>query len=624
MQVDDNFAFHISEEITNDTPDPLSVAEAQSRTDWPQWELAINLELDSLIKQKVFGPVIPAPAGAHLMGYRFIFVRKRNAKGEVIRHKARLVAKGYTQIPGRDFDQTYSPVMDSITYRYLIAYALLHKLVMHILDVITAYFYGILDTTIYMKAPPELIKRLTFQIEGEKTSNTHSGLQPGVTQISPVGNLDALTNQLGPSVPIQRDVLLTSDQRKRMPPSLLMPASQTKKVKRELAVQVLRSVYGLKQSGRTWYKRFKAEMLTLNFITADIAPCLFLKQEGDDFVIIAIYVDDINIFGTAIITAQTIEILKKTFEMRDIGKPNYCLGLQFNYPQTGILINQSTYTEKILKQFNMDSAHPVSTPMDLRSSDATRDTFKKRTETKEILGPKKPYLSDIGALMYLATQSRPDIAFAVNLLACHSAMPTIRHWNGVKRVFRYLRGTTELGLFFPKHSEKLLIGYADAGYLSNPDDAKSQTGYVFLQGGTAISWKSCKQSLTATTSNHAEIIALYEATRECIWRRHLIDHINTHAGRPHFDKPTTLYEDNRPCVEQIVQGFIKGDRIKHIAPKFFYTHEQHGEQVKVKWISSKDNRADLFTKPLPPSLHREHTYGIGMRSFSSMLQGHDT
>ncbi|CAM6097662.1 unnamed protein product [Calypogeia fissa] len=159
------------------------------------------------------------------MGYMFIFVRKRNAKGEVIRHKARLVAKGYTQIPGRDFDQTYSPVMDSITYRYLIAYALLHKLVMHILDVITTYLYGILDTTIYMKAPPKLIKRLMFHIEGEKTGNTHPGLQPGVTQISPIEDLNAMMSKLGPSVPIQRDVLPTSNQRKRMPPSLLTPAT---------------------------------------------------------------------------------------------------------------------------------------------------------------------------------------------------------------------------------------------------------------------------------------------------------------------------------------------------------------------------------------------------------------
>jgi hypothetical protein len=123
----------------------------------------------------------------------------------------------------------------------------------------------------------------------------------------------------------------------------------------------------------------------------------------------------------------------------------------------------------------------------------------------------------------------------------------------------------------------------------------------FLQGSTAISWKSSKQTLTTTSSNHVEVIALYEACRECVWLRQLIDHIKKSTGKPLLNKPTTIYEDYRPCVDQIAQGFIKEDQIKHIAPKFFYTHEQNGDQIKVKWIPSKHNRADLFTKPLPPS-----------------------
>lgn len=177
-----------------------------------------------------------------------------------------------------------------------------------------------------------------------------------------------------------------------------------------------------------------------------------------------------------------------------------------------------------------------------------------------------------------------------------------------------------MGLYFPaKHTDKL-IGYADAGYLSDPDDSKLQTGYVFLQGGTAISWKSSKQSLTPTSSNHAEVIALYKASRECLWLRQLINHIRSNTGQRTLQQPTMIYEDNRPCVEQIAQGFIKGDRIKHIAPKIFFIHEQHGDQLKVKWIPSRENRADLFTKPLPPTTHKEHTDRIGMRRLLTLLQ----
>ena len=162
-------------------------------------------------------------------------------------------------------------------------------------------------------------------------------------------------------------------------------------------------------------------------------------------------------------------------------------------------------------------------------------------ENEQVLGPEKPYLSAIGALMYLVNQTRPDIAFAVSLLARHSSQPTIRHWNGIKRVFRYLQGTLDTGLYFPKTTNNLLTKYVDADYLSDLDDAKSQMGYVFLQGSTAISWKSTKQMLTATSSNHAEILALYEACRECIWLWQLVDHINQSTGQQLIQDPTTFF-----------------------------------------------------------------------------------
>jgi hypothetical protein len=134
-----------------------------------------------------------------------------------------------------------------------------------------------------------------------------------------------------------------------------------------------------------------------------------------------------------------------------------------------------------------------------------------------VLGSEYPYLSVIEALMYLANNTKLDIAFAVNLLARYSATPTIHHWNGVKDVLQYIRGTPNLGLFYPKNQDLSLIGYANAGYLSDPHNGKSQTSFMFLHVGTPISWNSCKHTLIGTSTNHSEIIALYEATRECAW-----------------------------------------------------------------------------------------------------------
>ena len=117
--------------------------------------------------------------------------------------------------------------------------------------------------------------------------------------------------------------------------------------------------------------------------------------------------------------------------------------------------------------------------------------------------------------MYLTNNTRPDISFAVNLLVRYSSSPTRRHWNGIKQIFRYLHGTVDMGLFYPYGSKSQLAGYADAGYLSGPHKGRSQTGYLFTYGGTAISWRSTKQTIAATSSNHAEILAIHKASREC-------------------------------------------------------------------------------------------------------------
>ena len=116
--------------------------------------------------------------------------------------------------------------------------------------------------------------------------------------------------------------------------------------------------------------------------------------------------------------------------------------------------------------------------------------------------------------MYLVNTTRPDITFAINLLARYNSAPTRRHWSGIKHILRYLKGTTDMGLFYSNNCSPNLVGYADAGYLSDQHKARSQTGYVFICGGTVISCRSRKQSIVATSSNHAEIIAIHEASRK--------------------------------------------------------------------------------------------------------------
>ena len=175
--------------------------------------------------------------------------------------------------------------------------------------------------------------------------------------------------------------------------------------------------------------------------------------------------------------------------------------------------------------------------------------------------------------MYLANCTRPDIAFSVNLLARYSSSPTRRHWNGIKHILRYLRGTTDMGLFYSRESKQQLLGYADAWYLSDPHKGRSQTGYVFNYNGTTTSWRSVKQTMVATSSNHLEILAIHEASHECIWLRSMIQHIRESCRLSYIKgDPIILFEDNAACIAQITKGYIKRDRTKHISLKFFYTH----------------------------------------------------
>ena len=158
-----------------------------------------------------------------------------------------------------------------------------------------------------------------------------------------------------------------------------------------------------------------------------------------------------------------------------------------------------------------------------------------------------------------------------------------------------------------------LVGHANVGYLLDPHTSKSQTGYVFLCGGTAISWKSSKQSLVSTSTNHSEIIALYEASRECVWLRRVIGHIQLSCGLNTIQTPTIIYEDNAACVAQVQTGYVKSNLTKHINPKFFYAHElQKLNEVRILHTKSCENLADLFTKSLPASSFERCVCGIGM------------
>ena len=258
-------------------PDPKSMVECQQRSDWNKWKEAIDLELSSLKKREVFTAVMPTPRRVHPVGFKWVFTRKRNENNEVVRYKARLVAQGFTQRPGIDYNETYSPVMNGITFRYLISLAVQNRLSLQLMDVVTAYLYGSLDSDTYMKVP-----------DGISVPN-------------------AGTNR------------------------------------NMFCVKLTKSLYGLKQSGRMWYNRLKEFLLNRGYYNSDDCPCVFIRKSSTGFCIISVYVDDLNIIGHARDIDAARNLLKAEFEMKDLGKTKFCLGLQLEHLLTSILVHQSAY-----------------------------------------------------------------------------------------------------------------------------------------------------------------------------------------------------------------------------------------------------------------------------------------
>ena len=159
VTIDTVFAFHMASEVMrnqDDDSEPHTINDAQARPDWPKWKEAIEAELRFLKERQVFSKVTECPTDVKPVGHRWVFVRKRDANGNVARYKARLVAQGFTQRFGIDYDSTYSPVMDAVQFRYLIGIAVEFNLVMRLMDVVTAYLYALLDVKLYMNASTDL------------------------------------------------------------------------------------------------------------------------------------------------------------------------------------------------------------------------------------------------------------------------------------------------------------------------------------------------------------------------------------------------------------------------------------------------------------------------------------
>ncbi|GJS07397.1 retrovirus-related pol polyprotein from transposon TNT 1-94 [Tanacetum coccineum] len=239
-----------------------------------------------------------------------------------------------------------------------------------------------------------------------------------------------------------------------------------------------KALYGLKQAPRAWYDKLSSFLIQHGFTQGIIDPTLSTRRHGKDVLLVQVYVDDI-IFGSTNpdFSKCFANLMKNNFEMSMMGELKFFLGLQVHQSPRGIFISQSQYAIELLKKHGLDEYVSMSTPMATERLDADLQG----TPTDQMT-----YRHMIGGLMYL-TANRPDIAFATFVCARYQACPTVKHLKEVKRIFRYLRHSYNMGLWYPKDSGFELITYSDADHAGCKDDCKSTSGGLQFLGGKLTS-----------------------------------------------------------------------------------------------------------------------------------------
>jgi len=249
---------------------------------------------------------------------------------------------------------------------------------------------------------------------------------------------------------------------------------------------------------------------------------------------------------------------------------------------------------------------PVATPMD---ENLVLEPNRESSGSED----RKRYQRAVGSLMYLMLCTRPDIAYAVSQLSRFAANPSEKHHTALKRLLRYLKGTSDYGLVIDTQGQlDILTGYTDANW-GRDSDRRSTGGYVFTFAGTAISWKSKRQATVALSSCEAEYIAECEAAKEAIWLQRLLCQLRVDCSQSNTPRPVNILGDNRGALA-LAKNPIFHARTKHVDIRYHFVREKVEERlIKMEWIAGGLNLADGLTKPLTKTKFESFRRMLGLR-----------
>ncbi|CAL5439703.1 unnamed protein product [Camellia sinensis] len=363
------------------------------------------------------------------------------------------------------------------------------------------------------------------------------------------------------------------------------------KGKENLVCRLKKSLYGLKQAPRQWYKKFDSFMVGHEYKRTVADQCVYVRTfPGGNFIILLLYVDDMLIVGQ---DATTIRSLKKellqSFDMKDLGPAQQILGMNIVRDRKAkkLWLSQEKYVERVIEKFNMKDAKPVSTPLANHfklSKNSCPSSTKERQEMEAI-----PYSSAVGSLMYAMVSTRPDIAHAVGVVSRFLSNPGKEHWEAVKWILRYLKGTAKMCLCF-RDAKPVLEGYTDSDMAGDLDGRKSTSGLLFTFAGGAVSWQSKLQKCVALSTTEAEYIAAAEAGKEMLWLKRFLQELGLKQEK------FTVHCDSQSAID-LSKNSMYHSRTKHIDVRYHWIREVMDKQLlELTKIHTDKNPADMLTK----------------------------
>jgi len=533
--------------LAADSNDVMHYGQMLKDPDRAKFEANMTAEIDGLFAHDTIS-IVPAstmPPASKPLSAIWSFRKKRLPCWTIVKWKARLCPHGGQQVQGVNFWHTYAPVVKWCTVRLTLIVTTLLGYESRQVDFVQAFSQAEVDCDVYMKIP-----------RGFQVQNDH----------------------------------------------LVFDPTHTAKPSTNHVLKLKKNLYGLRQAGYNWHEKLKQGLLHRGFRQSAIDPCLFLRSDC----LLVVYVDDCLLFSKeGAILDTLITSLQQEFILTVEGDVGAFLGIDVKRHNDGKLeLLQPGLIRKIIDACGLtDSSNTHDTPAETKILQ------------RDPLGPQREmqwdYRSIIGMLTYLSVSSRPDIAYAVHQCARFSTCPKRCHESAVRRIVRYLKGTADKGYFLHPQEQKTLDCYVDADFAGNwspitsheSSSVKSRTGYVILFANCPLLWASKLQTEIALSTTEAEYIALSQAMRDLIPLRTLLQEIVSFANVTIGESTTysTVFEDNKSCVD-LIKSPKMNPRTRHIAIKYhhFREHVRVGH-IKIQWIDTARQLADIFTKPLPHS-----------------------